>query len=309
MAARPLLPWHRRPLRRGLSTVQLGLAPDAPVLDGISSADLVVLRHLDGTHSRAALVGIATHHGLPARRVDELIALLEAHGVLSDDAPRRLTTWRRDHARVVVAGQGPLVATLARALGQAEVGTVVVAPRAVDEILSVSADDPPTGSDRRLAILVSAGAADVGVADVLRAVGVAHLPLVGAGDRVTVGPLVSSGAPPGVCVRCVELHRADLDPFWPTVVDQTLGSTIAATAAFSAGVTPLAAAVTVMAAVSHVDGASLPPGVTLELSAPWPRVDYRQWSAHPGCRCQHPPAPTCGRPQHHDEPSRETMAR
>ncbi|MEI2826861.1 MAG: hypothetical protein V9F04_10935 [Dermatophilaceae bacterium] len=86
-----------------MSTVQLGLAPDAPVLDGISSADLVVLRHLDGTHSRAALVALAGHHGLSADRVDELIALLEAHGVLlgrrsaaaRDLAPRPRPSRRR----------------------------------------------------------------------------------------------------------------------------------------------------------------------------------------------------------------------
>ncbi|HOF64532.1 MAG TPA: hypothetical protein PLL54_09530 [Dermatophilaceae bacterium] len=309
MAARPLLPWHRRPLRRGLSTVQLGLAPDAPVLDGISSADLVVLRHLDGTHTRAALVGLAAHHDLPPHRVDELIALLDSHGVLVDNGPRRLTAWRRDHTKIVVAGQSPLVATLARSLGHADVGTVVVAPGAADDILAVVADDTSTiGCDRSLAVLVGAGAPDVGVADVLRMVGVAHLPVIGTGDHVTVGPLVTPSSSAGVCVRCVELHRADLDPYWPTVVDQTLGSTIAAAAAFSPGVIPLAVAVTVMTALSRVDGVSLPPGVTLELSAPWPRIDYRQWSAHPGCRCQHPAPPTAGRPRHHEEPLRETMA-
>ena len=290
--------------------MQLGLAPDAPVLDGISSADLVVLRHLDGTHSRAALVALAGHHGLSADRGDELIALLEAHGVLSDDAPRRLATWRRDHARVVVVGHSPMAAASARALGQAEVCAVIAAHGTADEVLTLAAHDQShTGADRRLAVIVGAGSPDTALSDALREAGFSHLPVVGAGDRVTVGPLVASTRSPVVCVRCVELHRADLDPFWPTVVDQSTSSPAAAAAAFSAGVTPLAIAVTVMVSLSHLEGISLPSGVTLDLSAPWPRIDYRQWPAHPSCRCQ--PARAAGPTgilPHHDGSLRETMA-
>lgn len=313
MAARPHLPWHRRPLRRGVTTVQLGLAPDAPVIHGIDSGDLAILRHLDGAHTRDALGRIAADHGLPTERVDDLIAILDAHGVLTISAPDRLACWRREHARVLVGGDGPDVALVARALTAAGVGQVEWGEWCLDDALALNATLGVSEAHRPpdLVILVASGLMDPARAAPWRERGVSHLAVSHAGEFVTVGPLVpgrglrrASGVeqatPDLVCVGCVELHLCDADPFRPTLLTQTQPAGSGTAAPVSPDVLPLAVAVTTMIAVAALDQRPLPIGVTLDLGGPWPRIEYRRWAAHPHCACRGS-GPTT-------QPSREQMS-
>ncbi|MBK8867810.1 MAG: hypothetical protein KBF43_09875 [Dermatophilaceae bacterium] len=316
MAARPHLPWHRRPLRRGVATVQLGLAPDAPVIYGIDSGDLAILRRLDGTHTRTALVEIATTHGIPESRVDELIAMLQSLDMLSENAPARRSSWRRERARVLVGCDGPYAVQLTRALTAAGVGRVDQGAWCLDEALPSS---PAPGRDSYevpdLVIVSGAGRVAPERAEPWRRLGVAHLAVADAGSHVTVGPLVAgagessrTGTAGAACVGCVERHQCDADAFRPTLLTQApdLGHT--ALLETAPDVTPLAVAVTAMIVTAFLDGRPLPPGVTLDLEGPWPRVDYRKWPQHPQCACRSD-APPRNPPVAQIGPERETMAK
>ncbi|HMT91190.1 MAG TPA: hypothetical protein PKC73_16290, partial [Dermatophilaceae bacterium] len=78
MPARPRIPSHLSPVHRSVDTVQLGLHPDAVVLTGVTSADVRVLRAMDGSRSLPELESLAESVGLPLKRVRELLDLLAA---------------------------------------------------------------------------------------------------------------------------------------------------------------------------------------------------------------------------------------
>jgi hypothetical protein len=114
----------------------------------------------------------------------------------------------------------------------------------------------------------------------------AHLAVCLRDGTAVLGPLVPPrGAP---CLNCIELHRKDRDPAWPSLAAQ-----LAAGAPPRADVTEAGAAATVLAAASYaaaevlryIDGDTPHTlGVTIELAAPG--VERRRtWSPHPGCDC------------------------
>lgn len=47
-----------------------------------------------------------------------------------------------------------------------------------------------------------------------------HLPVVVGDEAVTIGPLVRPGE--SACLHCIDRHRADRDPAWPTIATQLL---------------------------------------------------------------------------------------
>lgn len=115
--------------------------------------------------------------------------------------------------------------------------------------------------------------------------GVAHLPVVSLGHRVVIGPLVTPGS--GPCLRCLDLHRSDRDSAWPTVLAQLVTARPDHSPAVRAetALTAVAAGLTAMVVHRRIDGSDLPPGASLEIALPWPRVDHRTWTAHPLCSC------------------------
>lgn len=119
--------------------------------------------------------------------------------------------------------------------------------------------------------------------------GCPHLPVMPNGRRTTVGPLVT--APDGPCLWCLDLHRADRDVAWPTVMAQVCAppSTIVGP--------PVATAPPLDPALSHLVAGSVaaftqavlrgrrpPVGVSVDICLPWPRMDHRRWEVHPRCR-------------------------
>lgn len=152
---RPVLSPAARRLWRDPETLQLGREPDrAVVLAGLDAESQAVLPLLDGTRDVPGVLRDAVQLGCPARRVEELLDLLQQAGVLLDAADRwpdrlrrherdRLTAdvaslglvhgdgglpalRRRDAAAVVVLGGGRVGAPLAALLAAAGVGTVDV---------------------------------------------------------------------------------------------------------------------------------------------------------------------------------------
>lgn len=110
---------------------------------------------------------------------------------------------------------------------------------------------------------------------------VCHLPVVLAGDRVTVGPLVVPGVT--ACLACVAAHRRSADPAWPMLAAQLLGRAPAPMPNALAYETGSVAAHLIRPAWSP-DPSHVQHSVTLSANSP-----RRSWHANPphaecGCR-------------------------
>ena len=115
---------------------------------------------------------------------------------------------------------------------------------------------------------------------------VPHLSVVVREASVLVGPLVRPGR--SACLRCVDLHRADLDPAWPVVASQLVGrqarrgveTTLAATGS----------ALAVSQALAHLDGRPTAlSSASLEIRLPDALPRRLSWPMHPACDCVGPP--------------------
>ncbi|MDP9418387.1 MAG: thiamine biosynthesis protein ThiF, partial [Actinomycetota bacterium] len=105
-------------------------------------------------------------------------------------------------------------------------------------------------------------------------------------ERVAVvGPLVLPGT--SACLRCLDLHRRDRDPFWPVVAAQLVSARVA-TAACDVTLATLAAGQAALHALLLLDGGPPPPSVggTIETDVADGRTRRRSWTAHPACGCQ-----------------------
>ncbi|GIG19308.1 thiamin biosynthesis protein [Cellulomonas chitinilytica] len=145
-------------------------------------------------------------------------------------------------------------------------------------------------------VLVERAAADPARAPVLLSAATPHLSVVVREADAVVGPLVVPGD--GPCLRCLDLHRTDVDPAWPLLVAQLLG----APAAASSGpvgevgtVSGVCAALAAAAVVGHLDGTSSHlRGVTFEVGLPDVVPRRRTWAVHPDCGCTALPAVPAG---------------
>lgn len=316
-----LIPGLRR-LWRDRHRLQLGTDPArAVVLELPDPAVAGLLDLLDGTRSeRAALATVTVRDRVRPGDAHAVVDTLRraglvvaAHTLLPQRLPeqvrRRLTPEaaalalrggapgtpaqilrRRLSARVVVAGHGPLTGPIAVALAQAGVGHVWV-PRetttAAGEIIeAIGRAAPGTRTTplrrRETSFVVQVGA---GTPANLAAAGfarhrLAHLAVTIRDGTAVIGPLVPpTGCP---CLNCVDLHRRDRDPQWPTLAAQLARP----------GDDPCAVATVLTAAglataevLSWLDGgtpATL--GASLEVASPG-QVRRRSWPTHPMCGC------------------------
>lgn len=279
-------PWHQ-PITRRPGEAQFGLAPDAAIVTGLTDLELALVRRLDGTQSLLASCRDAHDAGVAPSRWRELVDLLAELGVV--EPVLRVTTSTSGPA-VIVEGSGALADHIATLLGE----TVRVAHRPVGtrHRFDEAAEKPA------LVVLVGSPALDPRDGDAWLTRGTAHLPITVAGPRTTVGPLVLG--PCGPCLWCLDLHRADRDHAWPTVMAQLCSPGASGRRRDSRDSDPLAAAaahltaasVTVLAQ-SVLTGHRPPVGVSLDLWVPWPRIDYRRWEVHPHCT-RHRGCPDCG---------------
>ncbi|MGB8383298.1 MAG: hypothetical protein WCG47_18960 [Dermatophilaceae bacterium] len=306
MHPRPRLPVGRRPLRRSADSVQLGLAAgEALVLSGLGRGEAALVESLDGRHTLAELYAVAARLRVGRDRVDSLLGLLHSEGLLAPPDPDRLALWqaeqveptsptgapaapepcrvRRRPGYVVVGGWGPVPRAIASTLRAAGVGRVETGPWALDHAeldLRGESDRPPAPE---LVVLAAQDVLDPRIAQPWRRHGVAQLPVVADSRTIVVGPLVRSD-PAGPCLRCVEMHRTDRDERWPDVLAQACpDGTTHRQVRSDPTLTTTAAGIAAMVAVGHLEGRPIPPGLTLELRLPLPRLDHRIWPRHPQC--------------------------
>lgn len=151
-----------------------------------------------------------------------------------------------------------------------------------------------TASDRTpdVVVLVEDRVADPGRAPVLVAGGVVHLGVVVREADTVVGPFVVPGT--GPCLRCLDLHRTDADPSWPTITAQLHVGGIADEAGPVAAVCAGLGAAAVLAHLDRVPG--LAPGATFEVALPDAVPRRRTWAVHPECGCTALPASLVGAP-------------
>jgi hypothetical protein len=217
---------------------------------------------------------------------------------------------RRAAASVQVTGASRLVVPIASALARAGVGhvdpaisgRVGVHDDAIGGLTPADADRP-RGTAASEAVLRAAPFTDtralrVGGASFVVQVGqgvpaelaafayarksLAHLLVEERDDRVLIGPLVPPDGSP--CLRCLDLHRGDRDPAWPTLVAQ-LATSVDAAPTVSTATTLIAVGVAVAQVLAYLDSHDAPTvGASIEVGPP-SSLRRRSWGPHPRCDC------------------------
>ncbi|MBT2266928.1 hypothetical protein [Rhodococcus erythropolis] len=280
-------------LSRPDGRLQLGWTPGRAVLLTLSAgvdarAVKSILRTMDGSKSRAAILWEASRRGIPTSVTEQFLAQLADSGFVH--------VARRNTATVRIHGVGPLSDAVERALVTGGVSTrrsrgyrntdVV---RSWNEQLVVLADDVVT--DPRL------------VSDLVRC-GLPHISVRIRDGNGVVGPLVLPGR--SSCLRCADIIRSELDPHWLHLSAQLLGSAGHAESAMIHASVALA-----LAEIDAALGALDLPGVedlpsaataaslssTLEIALRPYRITTRRWPRQISCSCQYlAPVSGKGRP-------------
>jgi bacteriocin biosynthesis cyclodehydratase domain-containing protein len=145
-------------------------------------------------------------------------------------------------------------------------------------------------------VLVEPLVADSVAAGPLLSTDTPHLSVLTREGGVVVGPLVVPGQ--GPCLRCLDLHRRDRDPQWPSLVVQLLAGRpgnggldglpgAARSDPIDTATTTLAAGLAALQVLSQLDGERpAAVGCTLEIEPPDGLVARRPWPVHPHCGCQ-----------------------
>jgi hypothetical protein len=285
---------------------RLGIpAPDAvALLATLSSAGLVVDLH--------ALYPAELPESARRRLVGEANALALAPP--DDTSPHPPTPAarlrRRQSSHVILTGSSQLAVPIATVLGAAGVGHVdpevsgvtrlddaapagllpgdAHRPRGVAaaEAVRRSAPDahltPLRPGAASFAVLAgfSAPAALTALSHASRRL--AHLAVTIRDGVVVVGPLVRPGRSP--CLNCLDLHRRDRDPAWPTVSAQ-LHTGQDAAEPVSATTLLVGAAYAAAEVLTYIDGGEpVTLGATVEIERPGREI-RRQWAPHASCGC------------------------
>lgn len=255
-------------IRRGPGEVQVGLDPvRAVVVTGLSEDEISVLEHLDGS---LPMSDIATR----SDRLGSVVGDLLRSGVVADAHAVDVS-----RPRVGVSGHAPVVHALSQVLQHHRLDVVT----GIDGLAGVEADVRPVD------LVVLAVEDAVAPEDRHLPPGVPVLPVIVQRTTAQVGPLVRGTG--GVCLLCLDLTRADLDPAWGNVLAQTVlgaghGGLAPSPLAFAAA----GIAASMILAWTQDDGSSEPTSVSLSLTPA--RLVERRWSPHP--RCPHHPRPPEG---------------
>ena len=237
-----------------------------------------------------------------------------AWSLLRDDGAGAALVRARADRTVGIVGLGRLGLTLAVTLAAAGVGSVlldddelvtsvdvgaggyrmsdvgcarlITATRVLRDVAPEIRTEPPYGCAPDIVVLVERDVADPATALALVTAGITHLSIVVREADALVGPLVVPGS--GPCLRCVDLHRGDVDPRWPTVAAQ-LRSRARAAAALGGEVGVLAGvcgALTAAEVLAYLDGGSpATRGASYEVALPDVAPRRRAWVVHPDCGC------------------------
>ncbi|MBO3094047.1 TOMM precursor leader peptide-binding protein [Cellulomonas dongxiuzhuiae] len=271
----------------------------------------------------AATVAELRRAGLTRARPDATTAVhgpaaadATAWSLLLPDATGDAVVAARARAVVGVVGLGPTGLGVARQLAVAGVGGLLLDDDAPVRSPDVAAGThrwadvgtPRVVAARRLLREASPGVRTDGdgvpgvvvvveheAADPVRAVrlmgeDLPHLSVVVRTADALVGPFVRPGTDP--CLRCLDLHRTDVDRGWPAVLGAlTRGSRPGATPPGEVGVLAGACAALAAAQVLALLAGTTPSlcGATVELALPDLVARERRWAVHPACGCRRLP--------------------
>lgn len=300
VTSHPLLKTLWPVLRRGAGQVQFGTDPGhARVVDGLGEAEIAALEQLDGTRVTPAalttpagreLLDLLLGHGLVVDASEPLLLPPTVRALLAHDTLSLLRTTSppvqgyaalaaRGGSLALVVGRGALPEAIAAQLRLAGVGRVHHGPQVGDDWELREHDRGPG-----VVVLTGSGALDAAAGEPWRRRGTPVLPVVLHAVEAEVGPLVVPGGP---CLRCLDLARTDRDPAWPTLLPQLAGPSVGhgRPAEGETTLVAMVAAMGSMVALAALDGAGAPPGRSLEVALPWPRVRQREWEVHPRCWC------------------------
>ena len=206
----------RRPIVwRTPHSLQIGVDPVLAQLDDVGDGDARLVDALAVGVTRAGLAMLAEHAGVPAPRVETLLASV---------APALVTTTAGDPAGAVAR---PTIAVVGRGVGAQRVaGVLLEAGHPVTLLAPGTAETAARGRRPAMAVLVTTHVIDpLEHLRWLRA-DVPHLPIVFGEAAVTIGPLVAPGAT--ACLGCVERSRALDDAARTAIASQLWGAPAAA---------------------------------------------------------------------------------
>ncbi|MBB5871705.1 hypothetical protein F4553_005084 [Allocatelliglobosispora scoriae] len=290
--------------------MQLGMDPQRAILLDLadpSAAELLEL--LDGAHTEETVLAEGARRGLSETTTRDFLRDLTAARLLisAEDllpaalapdvreriageagalahaadgrSPATVLRRRRDQ-RVVIAGAGRLVALISHGLLDAGVGRVATQTAGARGPRRVVAATGATAPVR-----VAAASLVVDVRTVLApAPATPRRPVLAVTVRegvVVVGPLVPAAG--GPCLRCLDLHRIDRDPGWPSLAAQLKPDP--ATAPCRSATVLAAAGFVVGEALELLDGGKPTTiGGCIEVSGP-STSRRRAWPRHPSCDC------------------------
>ncbi|ROR72048.1 molybdopterin/thiamine biosynthesis adenylyltransferase [Bogoriella caseilytica] len=282
---------------------QVGDGAAALRLDGLTAGEQRLLDRMDGfAHgfTETEIQMAARQYGVTAKRAGELLDVLRHGGVLEmsmeppgaaqcaerDLAHRRdaLEAYgRRAKQTVRVIGAGPIATAAAVTLAECAVGGIWPDHEMVRTELRMSHPRvqvvPIPDRLPDLTIAVFSRVADPVVLREVAFTDVPYLPVVVREAEVEVGPVLTPGV--GPCHRCLDLHRTEDDPCWPTIATQLrCAEPLVAPPSL---LLPVAGTV-VSLALKHLAGdASDDTTLVVEPSRPTPRTV--PWSVHPECGC------------------------
>jgi bacteriocin biosynthesis cyclodehydratase domain-containing protein len=283
-------------LRRSRDEVQVGLGPShavrvpadpadgSPPLHGDAAAPVRARLVAAGQAAeddrclREALPQHTSEHPWPRHTV---AALFRQDPV---GMAERVAARRRHEVTVQPFGH-PLGRSLARDLEELCRRTDL--PLLVDRAPGPPRKDAPPRHP--LHVLVGVGEPRRDLLDPLVRDGVPHLLVRMVEGDAVVGPFVVPGSTP--CLRCLDAHRAALDPAWPLLVEQYAQ---AASRDRPDGVPePVDAALAALAVawaardVATYAGGGRPPtlATTVRVSPALEALETQPWTAHPACGC------------------------
>lgn len=237
-------------------TLQIGIDPPRVVLQRVSVLEerlvsaLTLGIMLDGLEVLAG-----GNHAVVVDLLERLAPVLQA------PVPRSRGTT------VAISGSGRFVELGARLLGEAGIRVLV------SEVPTPLVEAAPS-----LAIVVGHGVLAPRLHSVWLRRDIPHLAVLFTESAVHLGPFVEPGI--GPCLACLELHRRDADPAWPTIATQLLSR--------SRRTEPPTLATEAAAVLCRIVMERLENGPaeasSLRISVSGERSRHA-WTAHPECAC------------------------